>query len=291
MDLEHPTIFLVDDNPDIKNTLKLALERKKFKVITADNGLKGLEILIEATFTPDIIISDIMMPEMNGYEFFQNVSNDPRLSMVPFVFLSARSSDMDVRLGKIVGADDYITKPFKLEDLLAIIQGKINHSKNIARINEKFGADEKPRPQTNLQIQDRTLFLLEVFWDDKMGPMLKNYYPLIHPLPFSLQEISFQLYSASTAIYGKDVNNSASGVLLSLSNISRKAYVYFDYFPDETTRAKSNLFMVGVIAPRISYIDSLSIKKICDEIASLIKARKKWNIKQYHEIILTAMQK
>ena len=84
-----PLILLVEDNPDILKYLKMTLEFNECRVITAQNGVEGLKILKELEKIPDIIVSDIMMPEMNGYDFFSLVSDDPVFSHIPFIFLSA----------------------------------------------------------------------------------------------------------------------------------------------------------------------------------------------------------
>ena len=114
-------ILAVDDNQDILFNLKLTLELNGYRVITANNGEEGLKALSDSEEIPSLILSDIMMPEMNGYDFFKETAQNPEWSQIPFIFLSARASEKDVRFGKMLGVDDYITKPFKTENLLASI--------------------------------------------------------------------------------------------------------------------------------------------------------------------------
>jgi len=291
MESTSTTILIVDDNKDLLKTLKLSLQRKKYHVLTAENGKIALDLLHETSKLPDIIISDILMPEMNGYDFFRAISNEPRLNQIPFIFLTERSTSEDIRLGKMLGADDYVSKPFKIEDLLAIIQGKIARSKNIARINEKFAVDILPPKEFKSTRGDSTVYLLHAIWDDKMGPSLEHYYPIQTPSSFSLKEITFQLYQASNAIYGQvEWGVESRSILLTIVNISRNAFIFFDSMPDLTLRTRSNLYMLAVIASNISYFESLSITKILSDLSITIKEKKPWKIDEYHSRILTILK-
>ena len=135
---ETPTILLIEDNPKILYNLKLLLEFNNYYPITATNGLEALERLKELEDPPDLILCDIMMPEMDGYEFYQKIVENPQWSLVPFIFLTAKASPEDVRLGKMLGADDYITKPFNEEDLLSSVTGKITRSKKAKLLSRQI---------------------------------------------------------------------------------------------------------------------------------------------------------
>lgn len=121
-------IFVVEDNPDVLFNIQITLEANNFKVITAINGKKAIKILLESKANPDLIITDIMMPEMDGYEFYQVVSSDPKWKEIPLLFLSALATPDDIRFAGILGVGDYITKPFKEEDLLKMIEKKMNEA-------------------------------------------------------------------------------------------------------------------------------------------------------------------
>jgi len=112
-------LLIVDDNEDILFNLKIMLEKMEYEVVTARSGEEALNLLSSNDIIPEVIISDIMMPNMNGYEFFSAVSAHPSLNRVPFLFLTAKSTPEDIRLGKLLGVNDYITKPFNEEDLIA----------------------------------------------------------------------------------------------------------------------------------------------------------------------------
>jgi hypothetical protein len=102
--------------------------------------------------------------------------------------------------------------------------------------------------------------------------------------------IGLQLFSASAAIYGQKFTDEAKGILLSLGNIQQSAYVYFDSRPDAAFRSHVNFYMLGVIAPSISYFDSLSIKKIFHEISVEIKKGADWDILQYHDRVFDVLK-
>ena len=80
----------------------------------------------------DLILADIAMPRMNGYQLYEQVRRDPRWVLIPFVFISARALDSDVRYGKALGVDDYLIKPFQLEDLLAVVAGRLRRARELA---------------------------------------------------------------------------------------------------------------------------------------------------------------
>ena len=133
-------ILLVEDDADILMLTQRTLEIAEYEVLTAKNGLDAMNVLSELTERlPDLIISDILMPGMDGYEFFKAVSENPNWNQIPFVFLTALSTPEDVRLGKLLGVDDYITKPIKREDLYAVIGGKIARNKRIQAVSKKLG--------------------------------------------------------------------------------------------------------------------------------------------------------
>jgi CheY-like chemotaxis protein len=130
-------IMVVDDNPEFLSGIQLTLEMEGYKVWTANNGQNALDQLEKAfvlrqridgsgmEHLPDLILADIMMPEMDGYEFYERVRANPYTNHVPFIFLTAKSADENIRHGKELGADDYFSKLAPPEDLLASIRGKL----------------------------------------------------------------------------------------------------------------------------------------------------------------------
>jgi DNA-binding response OmpR family regulator len=123
------TILVLDDNGDFLMNIELILEMEGYQVLSACNGSEALTLLDQTK--PDLIISDIMMPEMNGYEFYQLVRQNPELLTVPFIFLSAKGEREDIRFGKQLGADEYLTKPLEPGDLLIAIEAKLRRLREI----------------------------------------------------------------------------------------------------------------------------------------------------------------
>ena len=117
---DKPTILIVDDEPALLLGLAATIRRQGYSVITAVDGNDGLRKAREAL--PDLILSDVMMPPPNGFELRRLMSLDSNLASIPFIFLTARSNVEDRVSGIREGADDYITKPFVTEELLARIE-------------------------------------------------------------------------------------------------------------------------------------------------------------------------
>ena len=110
------TILAVDDDPKALKLLKVALSKAGHTVVAAENARDALSILVH---TPvNLILVDVMMPDIDGNEFCKIVRAEKALSYIPIIFLSARSSVDDIATGLVSGADDYLTKPIKLQELL-----------------------------------------------------------------------------------------------------------------------------------------------------------------------------
>jgi DNA-binding response OmpR family regulator len=283
-------ILAVDDNRDILFSLRLMLEKRGYDVITSQSGDKALETLSTLKNYPDVIISDIMMPIMDGYDFFNAVSTHSQWNQIPFLFLSAKSTPEDIRIGKMLGVDDYITKPFNEEDLIASVSGKIARKQKSELINDKVKDLLKSyhiEMQPSITEDEKLPFcLLVVFWDDIEGPVLKKSHPSEKTCQISINTIGKQLFHAATSIYGHERITQAEGILLNIENIKKKGYVFFDAYPDENERFGEKQFMISIIAPNITYIDSLKVRDVFKTIANNIKDRKDWDIENYWKRIL-----
>lgn len=117
-------ILFVEDNAGLRENAALVLELEGYTVRVAADGREALDIL-EAGFVPELIVSDIMMPRLDGYAFFRVVRQMPHLRSVPFIFLTALGARHEISLGKIMGADDYLVKPFEPEEFLIAIRNKL----------------------------------------------------------------------------------------------------------------------------------------------------------------------
>ena len=110
-------ILLVDDNPAILEGVADLLELQGYQVLTASSGNQAVTQM--QSKKPDLVISDIMMPGMDGYEFYKVVRSNPEWVPIPFIFLTARGQQRDIRRGNSLGADAYLTKPFEPDDLIS----------------------------------------------------------------------------------------------------------------------------------------------------------------------------
>ena len=122
----NPCILIVEDDATMAEGICDTLELAGYEVMLAANGREALKRMVE--HKPDLILSDIMMGEMDGYEFCQAVQSELAWVDIPFVFLTAKRRTEDIRRGKQLGVDDYLTKPFLSEDLLVVVQAKIKRA-------------------------------------------------------------------------------------------------------------------------------------------------------------------
>lgn len=112
-------ILIIEDEIEIRETVADILEFEGYAVLEASNGKIGLELIRE--HHPDLILCDILMPEVNGYEVLETIKNDVTIAHIPLVFVSARTSDEEVSKGLNAGAAAYLTKPFRPEKLLELL--------------------------------------------------------------------------------------------------------------------------------------------------------------------------
>lgn len=124
------TVLLVEDNQTLLESIAFELEMRGYRVLQACDGRVALAVL-EAGPLPNIIVSDIAMPEMDGYELLDAVRQRPEWEMLPFIFLTAFDSANSIRLGKSLGVDDYLTKPFEPEDLVTAMENKLKRMRQI----------------------------------------------------------------------------------------------------------------------------------------------------------------
>ncbi len=116
-------VLIIEDNHDVRENLSELLSLSGYETFTAANGKLGVEAALARL--PDLIICDIMMPEMDGYAVLRILSKNDTTSSIPFLFLSAKTELTDVRRGMTLGADDYITKPFDDVELLDTIEMRL----------------------------------------------------------------------------------------------------------------------------------------------------------------------
>ncbi len=138
---ENKLVLLVEDNKDVREYIKDTLH-SHYRVVEAANGQQGLDKAKEVM--PDIIISDIMMPEMDGIEFCRIIKTEFLTSHIPVILLTAKASHENKIEGLETGADDYLIKPFDSKELFVRIKNLIDQR---TRLKEKFSKDIQPRPE------------------------------------------------------------------------------------------------------------------------------------------------
>jgi DNA-binding NarL/FixJ family response regulator len=131
---EKDQILLVDDEPGVRTSLKAYLEEdEEFEVTLASNAQEAWEFLQQET--PDLIISDIMMPKVDGYEFLKQLRDDPYFKNLPVIFLTARGMTSDRIEGYSAGCDGYLSKPFDPDELVAMVKNILQRRKAQAESN------------------------------------------------------------------------------------------------------------------------------------------------------------
>jgi DNA-binding NarL/FixJ family response regulator len=125
-------LLLIDDDPNLILLVKDYLEFRGYEVIPAGNGREALEVM--KTFTPDLIICDVMMPEMDGYTFVETIRSNMSTDWVPVIFLSARGQTADRVKGLSTGAEVYMVKPFEPEELVAQVESSLKHTDRLLQM-------------------------------------------------------------------------------------------------------------------------------------------------------------
>lgn len=122
-------ILVVDDDLTLRKVLQNSLEQKGYQVVSVGSGTEALTLFNQDI--PDIVVSDISMPQMDGFEFCRQLRSQPSGKLIPFIFLSAKGELDDRIQGHIIGADSYLTKPFEMKELLANIESLIERSRRV----------------------------------------------------------------------------------------------------------------------------------------------------------------
>jgi CRP-like cAMP-binding protein len=161
-------VLVIEDNTDIRENIVEILGLAGYTVFAASNGKTGVDMALKNL--PDIILCDIMMPELDGYGVLYMINKNPELSAVPFIFLTAKAERLDLRKGMEMGADDYLTKPFDDLELLTAIE---------TRLKKKQAQQDyynKPLDQLNTLIAKNTGLaeLQKTIQERKVRPFKKN---------------------------------------------------------------------------------------------------------------------
>ncbi|MFW9969172.1 MAG: response regulator [Candidatus Odinarchaeota archaeon] len=286
-----PLVFLVEDDDVLVKNFKIFLEMNHYELVAANNGKSALEVLSSLDHPPDIIISDILMPVMDGYDFYMKVSEKTEWSRIPFFFLSGKTQPDDVRFGKMLGADDYITKPFSPMALLEKISKRIKESREIkksSKLLEERLKDilkyEEPSLETLSKADFYYIFYMN--WDDGKGPIILDYFPKNLIPCLNLEELTTQLYSTLIKIYEFEQVLEKNQFIMRIVKDLIDAYGLIDKIEDNSViapKSGTGTFMVCAITPNFHYLNSERIREILKKVAFNIKTKREWNLKEFWE--------
>jgi len=161
-------VLIIEDNDDIRENVVEILELAGYKSFAAGNGKAGVELAVK--HLPDIILCDIMMPELDGYGVLYMLNKNPQLAAVPFIFLTAKAERVDLRKGMEMGADDYLTKPFDDMDLLNAIETRLRKKDT----QEKFYSNTLDNLNRLIGKNNGLAELKKVIQERKTRPFKKN---------------------------------------------------------------------------------------------------------------------
>ena len=228
-------ILVVDDNESIRLSIQLVLENNGYTVITAKSGEKALSAIKKSDLLPDLIISDIKMLGMDGYEFFSKILAKKAWQNIPFIFLTALDSEKEIYKGKSLGVDDYLTKPVNEEDLLAVLRGKLKRRSLKERYNKKLEDTDFTYNEKEIKTNGKKnpiFFLMK--WDKDYGAILKFHYPKQKEIKRNIENIgqTFMQVAMNLRTEHKKMNKPpiSGGVIVNLRTINQKGYIYLIHF-------------------------------------------------------------
>jgi signal transduction histidine kinase len=162
-------VLIVEDDVNLLEGIRDILELDEYAVLTAENGEEGLKVLHSQPTPPDLIVSDIMMPRMDGIQFFKEVRKQERWLTIPFIFLTAKGEKVDIQRGKRLGVDDYVVKPFDATDLLIAIESRLERNRVLNELHVGELSDLKRKILTILNHEFRTPLTFVVAYADMLN--------------------------------------------------------------------------------------------------------------------------
>lgn len=289
-------ILLVEDDESILYNLSLFLTLNNFEVITALNGRDALEKLKKMIILPNLILSDIKMPEINGYELLKKISQNPTWHMIPFIFLSAKAYREEIEKGILLGADDYLTKPIDQKLYTILINKKIDRIHIENELRNKFESELLERIKsvfdpTKKVIDKSSIFLLIMESNKDFGSVIVKKYLGTSMKQINLESIGVQLFQSTVSLFDQKRIISPEVLILNVKNSNMKVMVLYDLVSEFKTKRNQKQIMITLIAPEISYLDSLKIKTTLLEISSKIKHDDLDDFTDYYEKIQTNLVK
>lgn len=158
-------ILVIEDEMTVRENILARLEAEGFETLNAENGINGIALALANT--PDLIICDVMMPELDGYGVLTTLRQNPLTSAIPFIFLTAKADKNDLRQGMELGADDYLTKPFTRNELLGAISARLQKQATVIQQSERKLAELR-RSITDALPQEVLIPLSEIMGFSRM---------------------------------------------------------------------------------------------------------------------------
>ncbi|MFZ4763376.1 MAG: response regulator [Roseimicrobium sp.] len=150
-------ILIVEDQPQMRQNLSLMLELNGFSVLAASNGKEGVAIAKQEH--PNLILCDVMMPELDGYGVLHALRMDDSTKLIPFIFLTAKGEKHELRTGMNLGADDYLTKPVTEAELLASVNARMRRMGDLASVGGPDYSSHEPLLQLGLSEREAEVLL------------------------------------------------------------------------------------------------------------------------------------
>lgn len=174
-------ILVVDDEEHIRELIKFNLENNGYQILTADNGIDALKIA--KNMLPQLVLLDLMLPGMDGYDVCKEIRKDTNISSTPIIMITAKGEEFDKVLGLELGADDYLTKPFSIRELLARVKAvlrrttlqQVDKSYRFANITVDFEKHEVIKYDRKIELTLKEFELLEVLIKNKGRVMTRDF--------------------------------------------------------------------------------------------------------------------
>lgn len=174
-------ILVVDDEEHIRELIKFNLENNGYKIVTADNGIDALKIAKDSR--PQLVLLDLMLPGMDGYDVCKEIRKDINTSSTPIIMITAKGEEFDKVLGLELGADDYLTKPFSVRELLARVKAvlrrtsvqQVDKSYKFGNITIDFEKHEVIEDNNKIELTLKEFELLEILIKNKGRVMTRDF--------------------------------------------------------------------------------------------------------------------
>ncbi|MHB8626639.1 MAG: ATP-binding response regulator [Aggregatilineales bacterium] len=236
MSNSRPLILVVEDEYNLLYGIRDILEIGGYDAACALNGVQALEFLHTAPRLPNVILSDISMPDMDGYDLLDSVRQKHEWTEIPFIFLTAKIQHEDQRTGMIAGANDYLPKPFKPVDLLGAIQAQIKHRDRV----------ENAHTQQIKRVKHDILIILSHEFRTPLTPVVA-YADLINTDPATLSGEELETFLSGIRNGAERLRRLVDDLLLLVELETGEAQIAYSYYSHPIVRRELHNLLTGVI--------------------------------------------